>query len=693
MKQRITFLALFFTITTYAQLSKVHYIPPFCTFGEAALGVHNLYLTTPTEETFYVMLYDGVDTFVDSIAVSKDEPALYELGNYPNQLGCFYFLKDLNRPLNKGGLRLEADKAFFANVRNSAGNQAASLTSKGVAGLGTEFRTGHMYVGYRADGSNYISSHFITITATQNNTKVNITDISPKVVFHGLPKKKDDPSTTADHHFILNKGQSYMIAEKIKDVTRGYENNSFGTKITSNKPIAVNCGTTLGVNPLSVAGWDNGFDQIAPVDIIGDEYILMRGEGIDELEQPVVVAAYDSTTIYVNGEEMFILNAGEYHAINGEYYTGKGNMYIQGNKEFYVYQAMAGDMGTATAGLNFVPPIGNCHNSNQIVVSDVGFLGTFVSLGIVAHLGSKVFIYDTEKGELIRTFQGKRSNLAKGLDMDYVSYRFSIPLAVNDILVQSDKVMNVSLSYNSALAGSASYFSGFIPKPYLIARGGQISFYANGYLDFDIGHADPYDKFEWYKDATLISTSETPILRATEAGEYFVRCFSSDCGNQYDTKTFVIESLPEVAMVEEEELFEEAAETVLEAAIKNDDFDQKVLVNINYKYNSEEFVPEATPLLDEMIVTLKKYSAIDIEIRAHTDCRGNDAYNLTLSQKRADYVKKYLVENGIEEQRLSAKGFGESEPLPMVDCNCDIKDDCKEHHHLMNRRSEFVIIK
>ncbi len=67
--------------------------------------------------------------------------------------------------------------------------------------------------------------------------------------------------------------------------------------------------------------------------------------------------------------------------------------------------------------------------------------------------------------------------------------------------------------------------------------------------------------------------------------------------------------------------------------------------------------------LDELVVILKKYEAANLIIGGHTDSQGTDEYNITLSQKRTESVKTYLMGKGIMESRLTATGYGESTPI------------------------------
>jgi outer membrane protein OmpA-like peptidoglycan-associated protein len=79
---------------------------------------------------------------------------------------------------------------------------------------------------------------------------------------------------------------------------------------------------------------------------------------------------------------------------------------------------------------------------------------------------------------------------------------------------------------------------------------------------------------------------------------------------------------------------------------------------------------------------------MEIEIGAHTDCRGTEKYNLILSNKRANSVKNYLTSQGIETERVKFVGYGESQPLN----NCTKPGMCEESEYDINRRCEFVIL-
>lgn len=125
-------------------------------------------------------------------------------------------------------------------------------------------------------------------------------------------------------------------------------------------------------------------------------------------------------------------------------------------------------------------------------------------------------------------------------------------------------------------------------------------------------------------------------------------------------------------------------EIVLDKIFKNKEI---TLENIYYDYDKWDIRTDAQPTLNKLAETLAQNPQIKIQLASHTDCRGNDAYNATLSQKRAESAVSYLISKGIDAARLSAKGYGESQPA--VSCDCK---KCTESEHQANRRTTFKVI-
>jgi OOP family OmpA-OmpF porin len=107
-----------------------------------------------------------------------------------------------------------------------------------------------------------------------------------------------------------------------------------------------------------------------------------------------------------------------------------------------------------------------------------------------------------------------------------------------------------------------------------------------------------------------------------------------------------------------------------------------VLVGVNFDFNSAKITPDSYPILYDAAKTLLLYPNMKVEIQGYTDNIGSESYNNKLSQLRADAVKKYLVSKGISASRLTATGFGESNPLA---------DNKTAEGRAMNRRIEFKV--
>jgi OOP family OmpA-OmpF porin len=87
------------------------------------------------------------------------------------------------------------------------------------------------------------------------------------------------------------------------------------------------------------------------------------------------------------------------------------------------------------------------------------------------------------------------------------------------------------------------------------------------------------------------------------------------------------------------------------------------LEGVNFATDSARLHPESMAILDHVAATLKEWGEIKVEVAGHTDSINSDAYNRTLSQRRAEAVRAYLIKRGVAADRLTAKGYGESMPV------------------------------
>lgn len=112
------------------------------------------------------------------------------------------------------------------------------------------------------------------------------------------------------------------------------------------------------------------------------------------------------------------------------------------------------------------------------------------------------------------------------------------------------------------------------------------------------------------------------------------------------------------------------------------------LDNIFYDYNKANIRPDAAIELDKLVLTLNDNPTVAIELSSHTDCRGSDSYNLSLSERRAKSAVDYIISKGIDKSRVTSKGYGESKPSETCAC-----EKCTEEEHQRNRRTEFKVLK
>jgi len=112
-----------------------------------------------------------------------------------------------------------------------------------------------------------------------------------------------------------------------------------------------------------------------------------------------------------------------------------------------------------------------------------------------------------------------------------------------------------------------------------------------------------------------------------------------------------------------------------------------VLKNVYFEFNKSNITAQGAGELDKLVKVMKDHPTMVIFVKSHTDSKGSLAYNLNLSEQRAQSTVQYIISRGIAKDRISGKGFGYTEPK--VNCGAN----CSEEQHAQNRRSEFLIVK
>ena len=553
-----TFLILsLFAPKVFAQLDLIHYVPPFYagTKYNGDIGNHWVVLTTPSEEAITVTIKRGDGTLVATVPnVSITTPKKYYFKNeqYGNTYGTItrpnlgiVNYTGLNKVLSNQGLIFTSENsegkgvAFYVNIRHKSRIHGLSLTAKGQAALGTSFRSGHLYsvrgenIGGWRSGSSYIvdhRSHFISVMATEDNTQVTFSDIK-------VGNLTSDTGTalpvTEDIVRILNAGESYVLGANHEFLTAAEVNKFNGTKISSDKPIAVNSGSWCGSASTSNKQ-DIGVDQIVPEKLVGNEYILLRGQGNHGTERPIVVATKDGTNISVNGITGFInptpLNAGESYAIEEFYFSSEGTMLINTSQNVYMYQTTAASAAKPypTIGMNFIPPLSSL-GFRQVDIPFINELGTGI-VAIYSQNGADVYVNNVKLDQADAKLVSNKE--------EWVVYIYST--ADENVSVKSNKAIYVAMSVFDNVVGAAGYFSGFTksisPIDTTIVFNHDLGYICSsqeGNIELAINSTPTPDWYEWYHDIVHLDSikfkNENLLIPVpTEATKYILKAYFRD---------------------------------------------------------------------------------------------------------------------------------------------------------------------
>ena len=461
MFKRILLLLILISNVTYSQLSDKHWIPPLHAVSPSVVNEHFLYLSTPSVTPFQVSVTNGSGTPIagSPFTISQSTPVRVTIGNsQPSTM--FLDINDINVVKNNKGLILEGSKEFYASFKVRGEFHAEILVPKGRTALGTAFRLGSLPQLYSSGIRNFVSSFM----ATEDNTTVLLSDYDTNVVFASGTGNITDNTQT----FTLNAGESVVVS--------GYDNfpanwtGFVGALLTSDKPIVVNTGNAtggLGPNPGAGggSGQDFNLDQIVGFNNVGTEYVVVKGNGSNNTEKPLIIATQDNTNVYVNGSSTPIttLNSGDYFLIPTNNYLGSTatnrNMYIESDKPIYVYQILGGNLSDATSGLNFIPPLSCYWQKSVNMIPQFNFIGNFNYFDSEIIIVTKSNATVTINGNPVTSPQ----NIVTG-NTDWKTYR--VDNLSGDIVVESTEALAVGVfGSDNASAGFGGYYSGFGSTP------------------------------------------------------------------------------------------------------------------------------------------------------------------------------------------------------------------------------------
>ncbi|MFT5244097.1 MAG: gliding motility-associated-like protein [Psychroserpens sp.] len=542
MKNALLIFFTFLSISCFAQFSKTHYIPPLSGADSQAAQEQFLYISTPsvTPVNFKINQLGGA---IISGTVSQSNPYIFNAGyGTDSQLHVKESL--VSTVLTSKGYIIEADNVIYVTARVIAGNgnQAGALVSKGLAALGTEFRIGaFINTGISATGSAHLT--FISILATENNTLVKFSGIKAGVNLINNSGGANPPNV------VLNSGESYVLA--VKGPTDANRDGLIGTLVSSDKPIAVNCGSYTGTNGNISQNVDLGFDQIVSAERTGKEYILIKSTGQASVERALIIAHENNTEVFLNGSATAIttLNSGEYIALDGSSFSASGNLYIKTSKNTFIYQSVGDNsrIDEANQELFFVPPL-SCETPKLIDnIPDLNQIGSRTFTGRVtivternANLTFVINGVSYTLSSLPATVDGPKLVIGNS---NYETY--TITGLSGNVSVYSTGQLYLASYGSDGAATYGGFYSGFTFKPQVTFNKittTQSSCIPNTKLS--VSEISGFDTFQWYFNEVAISGATSNNYFPLIPGYYYVKATIAACGTILESDKIPVSDCP-----------------------------------------------------------------------------------------------------------------------------------------------------
>ena len=532
---------------TFAQLDSVHYLPPM--HARVDWGPQYLYISTPEKTPFPVTITDGTGAVISTVTVSNSQPYKYNISS-SNDNYTLVPEVELHKALKNRGIVMEAKKKFYAYYKavSSNQNQACDLTCKGRAALGKSFRVGHLL--QEVDNTSASRANFVGVMASEDSTVVTFSGFDPNTDFR---KSGSDVPSAGPEKITLQKGESVVFAQYLNASSANQPPNGFmGGLIEATKPVAVNTGSWCG-GPVASGDKDAGIDQIAPLENVGKEYILCRGNGSDVLERPIIVAHFDNTQVWINGSAapVVTLRAGQYYVVPSSNYGTNNNIHIRSSQPVFVYQmiggANSGGNEYRTAGLIFVPPI-SCSIANIIDnIADpniIGTLGFDGGLMVTAMRDSLVTV--TVDGSVVNL--GTPASVSG--NTNFVTYRalsiFSKSKSIGTIKIEAQGAVQIAMYGQNAAASYAAFYSGFSKT---IEPRIELTRVGDGICPDTLVATGLFDGVQWVYADSILKYGKDTFLIVYAPGRYIATgylgvCRQSETANDTLDVSFISPQFP-----------------------------------------------------------------------------------------------------------------------------------------------------
>lgn len=525
---------LFAVNTVFAQRDTEHWFAPMKNNTNLIGGENSqsIYFSTDSVEPFDVDIYNN-NQVIETVTVSKGNPVIYNIPIVNGNSDIITPLQsDVFTTITKG-LYTKGPKPYYANLRFSIPSHGEILTSKGKAGIGKKFYAAAAPITDIGGGDIY---NFMTgILATENNTVVTVSGYASSVTFSNGTTGANTPSMS----FTLNKGQSYII-EGVGNLS-GNATGFIGAKIEADKPISVTNGNFNGQFSWGPVGLSSDIimDQSVPVERLGNEFIVVKGNGNVSalMEDALIIATENNTEVRINGGPVIAtLNEGQYYRVNGpnpgvpannvnyiDQGNGHYNMHIKTSKNVYVYQLLAGlATSIATLGYNYIPPL-NCFLPRKI--DEIAYINNLngstndIKLNIITEAGATV-TYSVNGGAPITPTTVQGPYPVQGTS-DWQTY--SIPALSGNVTVYSTKAVTAGIAGGSGAVGYGGYFAGFSSIPVIAKQSGDCV--PGIVLEVD----DSFETYQWYLNDVAIPGATQHVHTPTQAGNYTVKVTMGTC--------------------------------------------------------------------------------------------------------------------------------------------------------------------
>ena len=652
MKQKNIFLLcvlLLLSNAVFAQYYKQHYIAPapwqyWSTANQIVIGTLS---TSPVEVT--LKKSDGTE--ITTLSVTADNPVSYRFPGEANTLTR----NAVDTTYDDRGLIIDASQPVLVNLRNIASDSSAgwvslgvenikgnaSLVSFGEEGLGVEFRLGY----YRSSTQGlYSNAPVYAVMATEDETTVEV------------------QQTTGVLEFVLNKGQSRLFKAPM------------GSYLKSNKSVVVNVGSwgdTPGLcGPGGINGQDGTFDQIAPVHMLGNRYLVVRGEGATPNanqitqglgpEQSTIIAAKDNTEITIQNftaqgvavgtpTQMTLANAGDYTVIyHGDGVNRNSSSLITAAKEVIVYAGTAVECETD---ISTVLPIGGCAGSINIQTKkfinyhDNGL--PYMGFAVIEHQTEPVFI----NGQNIETLTNRTRVPLGSSGLYMISFTHTSIGNPENIILRSDLPLTVSLVQQGDGFSMSAFFSSFGQAAQV-----PIEVQQNENCTVRLRSEEDSTAYEWFLNGELLTQTTENFIDVTESGSYTVR-IKKDCGwsNRSLPLDVVVKPCIDLAITKKVKSQEDGY-AIFEITVKNGDdiFTDPNVVVVDQLPSGYEFISYTAdkgiynPTTGEWVVgELAPQEVVKIEIKVKIKEKGEyrniatvtgDAIDRNLSNNTADAI-------------------------------------------------------